>query len=79
MKKKVHEHKFKRAGMTLYCSCGYTSKIDCAHRWELHKKEFVSIERMGGEVSQNQETHFCKVCGAVLALNTTSGYKSITP
>jgi hypothetical protein len=47
MKKFIHEHRFKRAGMTLYCSCGLAQRIDCAHRWKQEKYEQISNRKDG--------------------------------
>lgn len=75
--KKKHEHNFRRSGMTLYCTCGMTQRIECAHKWKQEKFENIRIEKMGGELHQNEYTHVCTECGAVRHTNTTAGRTSI--
>lgn len=73
MLKTKHQHLFRRWGMTLYCKCGFNHDIVCAHRWGIPDKYEVSMDKMGGKVSQVQTKSICKTCGAVLSYNETTG------
>lgn len=78
-KKKVpHQHEMKRTGMTLWCKCGLSTRIDCAHRWKLDRVDHISFEKMGGEIQQRREMKICAECGAIANINTTTGSCVIT-
>jgi hypothetical protein len=74
---KKHQHKFRRIGMTLYCSCGFCQTIECAHLWKLDSTQYIQIEKMGGSIRQTREVRICKRCGAIANLNTTTGETNI--
>lgn len=59
--------------MTIWCTCGLTQRIDCAHKWVLDKTDSVSFEKMGGEIHQTLQIRICKICGAIANMNTTAG------
>lgn len=75
--KPIHVHEFKLKGMSIYCSCGMTTRIDCAHVWVHEKTSNVSFPKMGGEVTQVRVVYHCDKCGAVRHTNETSGETSI--
>jgi len=76
--KKDHIHMYKRAGMTLYCTCGLTQSIACAHRWNEPLKDTIKFDTMGGTITQSREMRICKICGGVMHTNRTTGVSSIT-
>lgn len=72
-KKKKHEHDFKLKGITIYCSCGMTTKLDCAHRWVIEKTSNISFDKVGGSVTQVEVVYHCSKCGSVRHTNQTAG------
>lgn len=63
--------------MTLYCRCGFTKDMVCAHRWSAPEVTWIEIDKVGGTLSQKREKCVCKVCGAILSMNVTTGAMNI--
>ncbi len=68
-----HEHNFRKTGNNLYCSCGEIKRMECDHKWKLHKEEGITRKVFGGDVKQVQQTLICKACGDIKFINTTCG------
>ncbi len=73
-----HIHKFKKIGMTIYCSCGVIKDLICAHRWIFKENQSVQFDKAGGVIHQTIEYSTCKICGGLRYLNKTSGECKIT-
>ena len=72
-----HQHSYKQTGMTLWCKCGLTKDIVCAHDWSLERTENTTIDKVGGVLNQTRQMRICKKCGAIANSNVTTGETTI--
>lgn len=77
IKKPEHKHDFKLAGLSIYCDCGMTTKLDCPHVWIHEHTSNITIDKAGWVIHQTEIVYHCSKCGAVRHTNTTTGNTNI--